>query len=547
MGTRKNNSAKASIIRRLKLVPLIHFAVNIQGAVLTLIYFSVVERVFFQHEFSGSLLGVFELFLGMWLLVVPVAHVLGLRRFYALIPRIRQRFDQADPDELREIAGKIMNLPARFVFFGSVGWVCGGLVFGFTPVWVQELFAFHSEPSLRLFFGIVFVGGPLTSFFNFFLLEWWVRDTIRKYFPSEALVTVPPSMRINVLPKMFAVSLMIGTLPISVVSYITISQICEVQAGRQAISSFLSQMPVVIVFLLVTAVWTATFLSVSMSRSVSLPLKKAADAMDRLGKGDLTVRIPVFSNDEIGVMAAGFNRMAEGLQERDQIRETFGQYLSADVVEEILKSPDRLNTGGEMLDITVVVTDLRGFTRLTRALEARLVLDVLNRYLETMTEVILEHEGTIDEFTGDGILVFFGAPRRLPDHQHRAVHCALAMQAAMDPVNEENLRRGLPRLEMGIGINSGQLVVGNIGSEKRFKYGAVGDPINVAFRIQSQAAGGEILAAPPVYEALAGCVQVANHREVLLKGLDEPLRVYRVVGISPDTGRAAGHSQAPLV
>ncbi len=532
MGTPEGTAPKDAIIRRLKLVPLIHFAVNIQGATLTFIYFTLVERVFFPHAYTGSIFGVFKLFVWMWLIVVPTAHISGLRSFYALIPRIRNRFDAAGPEELREFAGKIMNLPSRLVLLSAIGWLCGGLIFGFTPKWLQELFAFRSEPSWRLFCGIVCVGGPLTLFFNFFLLEWWVRDTIRKHFPSEALLTVPPSMRINVLPKMFGVSLMIGTLPISVMSYITISQICEVQSGRQAISSFLSQMPIVIVFLLVIAVWTATFLSVSMSRSVSLPLKKAADAMDRLGKGDLTVRVPVFSNDEIGVMSAGFNRMAGGLQERDLIRDTFGRYLSEDVVAEILKSPDKPNTGGELLDITVVVTDIRGFTRLTRTLEARMVLEVLNRYLEAMTEVILAHEGTIDEFTGDGILVFFGAPRRLPDHQHRAVRCALAMQKAMGPVNERNLRLGLPRLEMGIGINSGRLVVGNIGSEKRFKYGAVGDPINVAFRIQSEAEGGQVLVAPPVHEALAGCLQVTNDREVLLKGLDEPLRVYRVVGIT---------------
>ncbi|MEW6350535.1 MAG: adenylate/guanylate cyclase domain-containing protein [Thermodesulfobacteriota bacterium] len=523
---------KASIIRRLKLVPVFHFAVNILGALLTFFYFTAVERVFFVDRYSGSLFGVFKLFVCMWLIVVPTAHVSALRSFYALVPRIRERFDTAPVEELRELAGRIMNLPLKFVLLSSIGWLCGGLIFGFTPKWLQGLFAFRLEPSLRLFFGIVCVGAPLTLFFNFFLLEWLTRDTIRKYFPSEALLTVPPSMRINVLPKMFAVSLMIGTLPVSVMSYITIHQICEVQAGRQAISSFLSQMPVVIVFLLAVAVWTATFLSISISRSVSFPLRKAADTMDLLGQGDLTVRIPVISNDEIGVMAAGFNRMAEGLQERDHIRATFGRYLSADVVTEILKSPDKPNTGGELLDITVVVTDLRGFTRLTRALEARLVLEVLNRYLETMTDVILAHEGTIDEFTGDGILVFFGAPRRVPDHQHRAVRCALAMQAAMDLVNEGNLQRGLPRLEMGIGINSGQLVVGNIGSEKRFKYGAVGDPINVAFRIQSEAEGGEILVAPAVHKALAGCLHVINDREVLLKGLDEPLRVCRVIGIN---------------
>ena len=440
----------------------------------------------------------------------------------------------ASASELRGIAGRLMNVPARVVGLSILGWLCGGLLFAFTPEPVEHLFGFHHAPSFRLFAGVVFVGMPLTAFFNFFLMEWWLRDTIRNHFPAEALYDVPHSRRINVLPKMFAVSLMIGTLPVSVVSYITLSQVHQVEAGVQTISSFMSQMPCIIAFLLAIAVWTSTFLSVAMSRSVSLPLKEAASAMDRLGKGDLTVRIPVFSNDEIGVMAAGFNRMAGGLQERDRIRDTFGQYLSAEVVAEVLKSHDLHDTGGQLRNIAILVSDLRGFTRLTRSLEPRLVLEVLNGYLGKMTEVIMAHEGTIDEFTGDGILVFFGAPRRLADHNHRAVQCALAMQEAMQEVNTGNLRNGLPRLDMGIGINSGELVVGNIGSEKRYKYGAVGDPINIAFRIQAAAAGGEVLVAPPVFEALPGCLLVHNEREVSLKGIDEPLKVYHVRGLTPD-------------
>ena len=307
--------------------------------------------------------------------------------------------------ELRILAGKLMNLPLRMVSVSAVGWLCGGALFGFTPAPLQHIFGFHRDPSIRLFVGVVLVGMPLTVLFNFFLLEWWLRDTIRNHFPAAALHEMPPSMRINVLPKMFAVSLLIGTVPVSVVSYITISEIHQVEAGLRTASTFMAQMPTIIVFLLGIAVWTSTFLSISMSRSVSLPLKEVASAMDRLGRGDLTVRIPVFSNDETGVMAAGFNRMAEGLQERDRIRDTFGRYLSAEVVAEVLKSPDLQETGGELREIAILVADLRGFTRLTRSLKPRLVLEALNGYLGKMTDVIIAHGGTIDEFLGDGILV----------------------------------------------------------------------------------------------------------------------------------------------
>jgi adenylate cyclase len=385
--------------------------------------------------------------------------------------------------------------------------------------------------ALRTFFGCVFVGGPFTLLFVYFVLEWRLRKRLPVIFPSASLQTMPPSVRVNVLPRMLLVSLMIGILPVTIVSFLTLSQIEAIQAGKAEISSFLAHMPGVIVFLLSLAVISAVGLSLLMAASVSDPLRHAGLVMDRVRKGDLDVSVPVISNDEIGLMSEGFNRMVVGLRERDAIRDTFGRYLSEEVVSEILTSPEGVNLGGELREISVLVSDLRQFTRLTESLEPGVVVTIINRYLEKMTDVILRHEGTIDEFTGDGILVFFGAPRNLADHVRRAVTCALEMQASMDQLNAENLRLDLPRLAMGIGVNCGELIVGNIGSEKRKKYGAVGSPINVAFRVEAQTAGKEILVTHSVYERLAEELQFGSPREVRLKGIEHPLTVYSVVGI----------------
>ena len=213
------------------------------------------------------------------------------------------------------------------------------------------------------------------------------------------------------------------------------------------------------------------------------------------------------------------------------VRETFGSYLSEEVVSEILESPGGINLGGEVRDITVLVSDLRGFTSMTESLGCRHVLEIINRYLETMTEIVLRHGGTIDEFMGDGILVFFGAPRPFSDHFKRGITCAIDMQAAMEKFNEEGLRLGQPQLQMGIGIDCGELVVGNIGSHKRKKYGAVGSPINVAFRVEAQTAGGEILVTPAVYNRLAEELVVGTVRETHLKGLEGPVTLYRILGL----------------
>jgi adenylate cyclase len=207
--------------------------------------------------------------------------------------------------------------------------------------------------------------------------------------------------------------------------------------------------------------------------------------------------------------------------------------LSEDVISEILNSPDGVKLGGELREITILVADLRGFTSIVESLEPRRVLEIINHYFEKMTDIVMAHEGTIDEFTGDGLLVFFGAPRPIVDHPRRAVVCAGEMQAAMEGLNKENCRLGLPELTMGIGINSGELIVGNIGSEKRKKYGAVGSPINVAFRVESQAGGGETFVTQAVNERLIGEIEIASTREANLKGFAQPMTLYQVVGMCP--------------
>ncbi|MGO9571653.1 MAG: adenylate/guanylate cyclase domain-containing protein [Desulfomonilaceae bacterium] len=235
---------------------------------------------------------------------------------------------------------------------------------------------------------------------------------------------------------------------------------------------------------------------------------------------------------ELGAwLGEGFNSMVQEHRSLDSIRDTFGRYLSTEVVDEILKSPGGVELRGELREITILVSDIRDFTRTTELLGPGQVLETINRYLEEMTDIIMKHGGMIDEFTGDGILVFFGAPTFVPDHCMRAVACALGMQKAMAGLNRGNLELGLPELQMGIGISSGQLIVGNIGSEKRKKYGAVGSPINLAFRIQSQAKGGEVLVPPAVFRDLGGELLVEEARQCYLKGIEQRVVLYRVDGL----------------
>jgi adenylate cyclase len=150
------------------------------------------------------------------------------------------------------------------------------------------------------------------------------------------------------------------------------------------------------------------------------------------------------------------------------IRKVFGRYVANEVVDRLLKSPEALEFGGELRTVTVLVADLRGFTLISEGpITAAQVVQMLNNYLGAMTEIIADHHGVVDEILGDGLLAFFGAPSEQPDHAQRAVGCAVAMQQAMEPVNAYNRLHGLPELSMGIGILTGEAIVGNIGSVTR--------------------------------------------------------------------------------
>ena len=167
------------------------------------------------------------------------------------------------------------------------------------------------------------------------------------------------------------------------------------------------------------------------------------------------------------------------------VRHAFGRYVSEEVAESLLRAPESLELGGEEREATILMSDLRGFTAMTARLTPHEVIEVLNVYLEAMVDVIGRYQGTIDEIIGDAILVIFGAPVSCDDHADKAVACGLAMQLAMRDVNQRLVAKGASELEMGIGVHTGRVIVGNIGSLRRTKYAAVGFNVSLAGRIES--------------------------------------------------------------
>ena len=215
------------------------------------------------------------------------------------------------------------------------------------------------------------------------------------------------------------------------------------------------------------------------------------------------------------------------------VREVFGRYVTDEVASTLLDSPEHLKLGGEKRTVTILMSDLRNFTPLSEKLDPEQVVSVLNRFLGRMVDVILKYKGTIDEFIGDAILVIFGAPisETTQEDALRAAACAIEMQQVMVEFNQENIGLGMPELEMGIGLNTGEVVVGNIGSQRRMKYSVVGSPVNLASRIESFTLGGQILISHTTLRELGDNARVDGRLRVKVKGIEGPVSIFDLGGV----------------
>jgi class 3 adenylate cyclase len=213
------------------------------------------------------------------------------------------------------------------------------------------------------------------------------------------------------------------------------------------------------------------------------------------------------------------------------LNETFGRYLSDEIVRDLMDTPDGLSLGGKKQNISILFSDIRGFTSMSEQMDVENAVTMLNHYFSVMVDVIHKYRGTVIEFLGDGILAIFGAPVSYENHPDSAAACAVEMQIAMDEVNEWNIKNRYPLMEVGVGINTGESIVGNIGSPKSMKYNVIGSNVNLASRIESFSTGGQILISYNTFSLIKSELRIGQTLEVTPKGLKEPITVYQVEGI----------------
>lgn len=232
-------------------------------------------------------------------------------------------------------------------------------------------------------------------------------------------------------------------------------------------------------------------------------------------------------------------------REAERVRSIFTSLLSGPIASAVLRDFE-VYQQGQAREVSVLMSDLSGFSQVSERLAPARVVELLNVYLTVMTDIVEAHGGAIDEFIGDAILVLFGAPVAQDDHAERAVACAVAMQMAMPEVNRQLAERDLPAMEMTAAVNSGEVIVGVIGSTKRSKYGVVGSPVNLTARLQTLAAPGEVLVSEATREAAGPSVEIAETRQATLKGFVEPIAVHAVSAAGGQTLPRPDETLAPL-
>ena len=278
----------------------------------------------------------------------------------------------------------------------------------------------------------------------------------------------------------------------------------------------------------------ALVVAMALSWQVTQPLYHLRQSIESIGKGDLKVTVPAGMTGEFAQLGASIDEMAAGLRERDTIKRAFSGYLSRQMLDIVLANGQTIALKGERRRVTVLFADIRGFTAISEGMRPEEVVEILSEVFDRMVDVVLRNHGTIDKFLGDGMMVIFGVPLMIPTKEEHAITAALEMQRELQVLADKRAAEGKRPVRMGIGINSGSAVVGNIGSKERMEYTAIGDTVNLASRLESATKdlGVEIIVSEQTYDAVRPLFKWKPTGEFQVKGRSEPVRAYCVEGVS---------------
>lgn len=264
--------------------------------------------------------------------------------------------------------------------------------------------------------------------------------------------------------------------------------------------------------------------SICLVMFIITPIKALSKGVQEISQENFDVILPIKSKDELGELTFVFNQMAKSLKEKQLMKYTFERYVTKEIVDTILKNIENIRLGGERREVTTLFVDIHGFTQISEKLSAEKIVHLLNEFFTLMVEIVFKYEGTVAKFMGDGMMAIFGAPISHEDDALRAIKTALKMKESLSEFNKDKKEP----IHIGIGITSGEVIVGNIGSEKRMEYTAVGMRVNLAARLQAISENDQILIDKNTYLKIAKLVNVVKLEPIMIKGLESPMEIYEV-------------------
>lgn len=470
-------------------------AANVAGAIVVYLFLAFVSPPSSTSEESLTL----ELVtFGTYLVGAALAgYQVGLKTFRPVSRWLEERRAPSD-EELEQTLAQ----PFRQAAWVFAGWCGGGILFAGLHMTPGN--PVHYAPEYGMWIGgVSLLGGGAAAMLSYLLVD----RSLRPVFAAALARTAPRRTRTLGVRRRIVASWALG-------SGVVLVAIALVPFGAPRVDR-------AVLFLAPIGIVAGGLIISAAARSIAEPVAKMRSALVEIEKGHFDARVDVDDGSEVGLLQAGFNRMAAGLAERERLREAFGTYVDPEVAEHILREGTSL--AGEEVEVTVMFLDVRDFTRFAETAPAPEVVAAINRLFEIVVPLVHEHKGHVDKFVGDGMLAVFGAPRRLPDHADLAVAAAVAIDRAVrERLGDE--------LSIGIGLNSGNVVAGNVGGAGRFEFSVIGDAVNVAARIESatRTTGDAILLSESTKALLRAAPPLAERPRIALKGKAEPARLFAV-------------------
>lgn len=412
------------------------------------------------------------------------------------------------------IIRKIYITPVFLFIVSFVGWFLSSVVqlLIFIPSQLPfELYwmSFNNRVLIPLLTGVLI--GILMYYLGEFINKRWI---LISYFADGEVLQQKRTIKFSIRNEFLILFVATTVLPLFFINSISLSQ--------GGVAAF----PILIysIFFLVISFFVTAFISYSYST----PLTRMDIATKEIQKGNYSVNVPVISGDEIGRLGNSLNHMAKGLKEKEFIKETFGRVVDPAVRDHLLKG--NIDLGGQNSIATVLFCDIRGFTTLSENLEAQTIVEMLNRYFTVVNRAIVEEGGLVNKFVGDAVLAIFGVPVEKKDHGDAALRAGMKILKYRNELNREFIREGLPEIKCGVGIHTGNLISGNIGSEDRMEYTVIGDTVNVASRLEGicKEKGEEIILSQDTIETLIENYPLKAIGEVNLKGRKQSISVFTI-------------------